>query len=107
MRLGDRDHQKWPAMGFEGSTDDRFPVAKPRLMDERTPAPTAVPPLAMDRLSATRTQLSIGGRPWRSDLSDQFFRAPEKPPAVRPNRPERPSAALHVVERRRAGRDGS
>jgi len=80
VRLGDRDHEKWPAMGLEGSPDDRLAVAKPRLMDEWTPAPTTVTPLAMNVLSAACTQLSIGSNPRRPDLSDQFFRAPEGRP---------------------------
>jgi hypothetical protein len=66
MGLGDRDYEKRPAMGLKRAPDDRLPVAQPRLMNERTPAPTAVPPLAVDDLPqpahSFRSAASHGGR---------------------------------------------
>jgi hypothetical protein len=82
MGLSDRDYEKRPAVRLECPPNDRLPVAKPCPMDERTPAPTAVLPLAVNDLSAARTQLPTGGKPWRPDLSDQFFRAPEGRPLL-------------------------
>jgi hypothetical protein len=105
VRLGDRDHQKWPAMGLEGSPDDRLSVAKPRLMDEWTPAPTAVPPLPMNDLSAPCTQLPIGGKRRRPYLSDQFFRAPESRPLfvrIGRNDPSLSANPSRAVEREQA-----
>jgi hypothetical protein len=102
VRLGDRDHQKWPAVGLEGSPDDRLAVTKPRLMDQRTPAPAAVSSLAMDDLSAACAELPIGGKPRRPDLSDQFFRAPESRPLfvrIGRNDPPLPPDPSRGVER--------
>jgi hypothetical protein len=82
MRLRDRNHQERPTVGLEGSPDDRLPVPQPRRIDEGTPASPAIPPLALDDPPAACTQLPIGGKPWRPDLSDEFFRAPESRPLL-------------------------
>jgi hypothetical protein len=102
MGLGDRDYEKRPAMGLKRAPDDRLPVAQPRLMNERTPAPTAVPPLAVDDLPAARAQLPIGGKPRRPDLSDEFFRPPETRPLfvrIGRNDPPLPPDPSRSVER--------
>lgn len=80
VRLSNRNQEERPAMRLERSPDNGLPVLQPRPMDQWTPAPSTVTPLPVDDLSAARTQLPIGGKPRRPDLSDEFFRAPKGRP---------------------------
>ena len=69
-------------MLFQGSPDDCLPVADPRSMDDRTPAPSAVAPFAMDDLSAAGAELPVVWQRSRPDPGNDFFGSPECRPLL-------------------------
>jgi hypothetical protein len=82
VSLSDGDDEEWPAMFLEASSDDRFTVAEPRRMDERTPAPAAVASFAMDDLPAAGAELSVIRKRPRPDPGDDLFRPPKCGPLL-------------------------